>query len=63
MRINHEDGLNQLANFDETEQKYYRDLRYWLNLSPRQALRFLLQERAHDVRKYERDGIEEEELD
>lgn len=63
MRLNHEDALAQLANYDETEQQYYRDLRSWLNLTPRQALRFLLQERAHDALKYERDGIEEDSID
>ena len=63
MRINHEDGLDQLANYDEYEQDYYKALRYWLNLTPRQALRFLLQERAHDALKYERDGIEEDSID
>lgn len=49
-RFTDEQALAQLQDYPGYDQDYYRALRDWFRMSPRQALRYFLRERAHQAK-------------
>lgn len=59
--INDEDALHDLADYPGYDQDYYRALRDMFRLSPRQALRYFLRERAYQAMGAAQRGDDESE--